>query len=220
VPSATKEDYLKQIFLAEDDLPGEPVSMGRVSQALAVSPGTSTAMVKALADDGYLEYRPRVGVSLTDRGRKTAVEMLRRHRILEVFLVDKLGLRWSEVHREAERLEHSISPLVLKALDAFLGHPTHDPHGAPIPNPAGKVERGRFLELSEIGCGAVCRVARVVGGEPEFLDYLSRCGIRPGAELKVERLSTLSGTVELVVLPSGEGVSLALPVARRILVES
>ena len=138
--SSTVEDYLKQIYLMQPTpSPAELVSMGKLATAMGVVPGTATSMIKALADSGLVQYEPRGGVRLTHGGEQLALHVLRRHRLVELFLVKVLGLDWSEVHAEAEELEHAVSDKVLNKIDAYLGHPSVDPHGDPIPSAKGKV---------------------------------------------------------------------------------
>src|SRR5215203_2297151 len=132
MPTSTVENYIKQIYLAQQQSPGELVSMGALAGAMNVVPGTATTMIKALADSGLVDYEPRGGTRLTRGGEQLALHVLRRHRLVELFLVRVLGMDWSEVHAEAEELEHAISDKVLDRIDAFLGHPETDPHGDPI----------------------------------------------------------------------------------------
>ena len=153
MPSATVEDYIKHIYLvSEKRTSGDvaDVAMGQVAEALGVVPGTATTMVKALSDAGLVEYEPRVGVQLTEPGRKLALHVLRRHRLIEQFLVEVLGFDWSEVHEEAEQMEHVVSDLLLERIDRYLGHPTEDPHGDPIPSAAGELIHGQVETLSLI----------------------------------------------------------------------
>src|SRR6187397_1637357 len=143
MPSSTVENYLKQIYLEQQLAPDELVSMGKLATSMGVVPGTATSMIKALADSGLVSYEPRTGVKLTRGGEQLALHVLRRHRLVELFLVKTLGLDWSEVHAEAEELEHAISDKVLDKIDALLGHPTVDPHGDPIPTAEGKLPKVR-----------------------------------------------------------------------------
>ena len=140
MPSITVENYLKQLYLEQQNKPDELVSMGKLATAMNVVPGTATTMVKALADSGLVEYEPRGGVRLTRGGEQLALHVLRRHRLVELFLVKVLGLDWSEVHPEAEELEHAISEKVLEKIDTLLGNPSVDPHGDPIPSPKRSCE--------------------------------------------------------------------------------
>ena len=185
MPSATVEDYIKQIYLVAEASGKDEVAMGRVAEALSVVPGTATTMVKALADAGLADYAPRVGVRLTDQGRVLALHVLRRHRLIEQFLVEVLGFDWSEVHEEAEQLEHVISDLLLERIDKLLGHPTVDPHGDPIPSAAGEVPGGSFDTLLECQVGAWLWVARISDQDTNFLQYIAQSGLNPGARLKV-----------------------------------
>src|SRR5215813_10975620 len=147
MPSITVENYLKQIYLEQQQTTDELVPMGRLATAMGVVPGTATSMIKALADSGLVVYEPRTGARLTKGGEQLALHVLRRHRLLELFLVKVLGLNWSEVHTEAEELEHAISDKVLDRIDALLGHPSVDPHGDPIPTAKGKVSEERYQPL-------------------------------------------------------------------------
>src|SRR2546421_11449826 len=138
--SVTVENYLKQLYLEQQRAAdGELVAMGRVASAMGVVPGTATTMVKALADSGLVAYEPRGGVKLTRGGEQLALHVLRRHRLVELFLVKVLDLDWSEVHEEADNLEHAISDKVLEKIDGYLGRPSVDPHGDPIPVAKGKL---------------------------------------------------------------------------------
>src|SRR5437016_11098821 len=141
LPSSTVENYLKAIYQGQATLPAGSrlVSMGFVATALGVTPGTATTMVKALAESGLAEYEPYSGVRLTAAGEKLAALVLRRHRLVELFLVQVMGMSWDEVHDEAEQLEHVVSDRLIERIDAMLGRPTHDPHGDPIPDPHGAI---------------------------------------------------------------------------------
>src|SRR5262249_29955523 len=139
LPSSTVENYLKAIHLGQSELPaGERlVPMGHVATALGVTPGTATTMVKALAESGLAEYEPYSGVRLSSAGERLAGLVLRRHRLVELFLVQVMGMSWDEVHEEAEQLEHVVSERLIERIDRMLGRPTHDPHGDPIPTADG-----------------------------------------------------------------------------------
>ena len=139
LPSHTVENYLKAIFQAQMALlPSEQlVPMGQLASALGVVPGTATTMVKALAESGLVRYEPYAGVRLTAAGEKLAALVLRRHRLIELFLVQVMGMSWTEVHDEAEHLEHAVSDRLIDRIDEMLGRPSVDPHGDPIPGPEG-----------------------------------------------------------------------------------
>src|SRR6266480_5813457 len=141
LPSSTVENYLKAIYQGQSTLPAGQrlLPMGHVASAVSVAPGTATTMVKALAESGLAEYEPYTGVRLTKAGEKLAGLVLRRHRLVELFLVQVMGMSWAEVHDEAEQLEHVVSERLIERIDEMLGRPTHDPHGDPIPTPDGAI---------------------------------------------------------------------------------
>jgi DtxR family Mn-dependent transcriptional regulator len=214
--TSTVEDYLKAIYLEQAD-PAELVPMGKLAAAMQVTPGTATSMVKALADSGLVVYEPRGGVKLTRGGEQLALHVLRRHRLVELFLVQVLGLDWSEVHAEAEELEHSISDKVLEKIDLLLGHPSVDPHGDPIPTSRGKVAALNTRRLIEATPGQALRVARVLDQNPEFLRFIERSGLRPGTELTIDKLDLLADAVS--VQPTGKPtLTLGTSAAGKILV--
>src|SRR3954468_24999268 len=153
MPSSTVENYLKTLYAEQQAAGGALVSMGAVAAAMNVAPGTATAMVKALADAGLADYEPRGGVRLSAKGEKLALHVLRRHRLVELFLVEVLGLDWSEVDAEAEELEHAISDKVLAKIDALLEYPKVDPHGDPIPTSQGKLPHRALMSLAECDLG-------------------------------------------------------------------
>src|SRR5215212_11480193 len=162
MPSSTVENYLKTLYSQQQHAGGGLVSMGAVAAAMKVAPGTATAMVKTLADAGLVDYEPRGGVRLSGKGEKLALHVLRRHRLVELFLVEFLGLDWSEVDQEAEELEHAISDKVLNRIDELLQHPKVDPHGDPIPSARGKIARRASTNLADCAVGEPMRVARVM----------------------------------------------------------
>lgn len=218
MPSATVEDYIKQIFLEDLRREDDYVPMGQIAQSLSVVPGTATAMVKSLAEADLVDYQPRRGVSLTSEGRNLALKMLRRHRIIEVFLVNTLGLSWGEVHDEAERLEHALSDRVLEKLDAFLGHPQTDPHGSPIPRTDGSYTNPPLHNLTECLVGIPLRLARVTSQQADFLDFLEARALMPGARVVIRECSEVAGTLTIEV-ESGETVALSLAAAKHIFAE-
>lgn len=184
--SRTVEDYLKQLYLLQQQSPEHLVAMGKLAALMGVVPGTATSMVKTLADSGLVSYEPRGGVRLTAGGEQLALHVLRRHRLVELFLVKVLNLDWSMVHEEAEELEHAISDRVLERIDQVLGHPSVDPHGDPIPTSKGLVPDATLHSLADAPAGEALRVARVIDQEPEFLQFVERCGLTPGITLTVE----------------------------------
>jgi len=219
MPSSTVEDYLKQIYLEQQHAPDELVSMGKLASAMGVVPGTATTMIKTLADSGLVIYEPRTGTKLTPGGRQLALHVLRRHRLIELFLVKVLGLDWSEVHAEAEHLEHAISDKVLERLDALLGNPSVDPHGDPIPTAKGKLTHLRLDSLADCEVGKPLRVSRVTDQEPQFLQFVERCGLMPGVNVTVEKRESYADSVT-VCPQSKSSVTLGTSAAEKILVES
>ena len=186
--SSTVENYLKEIYLGVSRLPpGEPLlPMGQLAVALRVAPGTATTMVKALAESGLVEYEPYNGVRLTAAGTKLAATVLRRHRLVELFLVQVMGMRWDEVHDDAEHLEHVVSDRLLDRIDEMLGHPDTDPHGDPIPGKEGTIFERHLETLLTCPVGTPVVVARVTDQDPVFLRFVERNGLKPGELVEVE----------------------------------
>ena len=187
-PSSTVENYLKAIYMAQsDESDGKRlVPMGRLAHLLGVVPGTATTMVKALAESGLVTYEPYAGVRLTAAGQKLAALVLRRHRLMELFLVQVLGMNWDEVHDEAERLEHAASDRVIDRIDAMLGRPSADPHGDPIPDPEGTVAAQEYHTLLTCPVGAPVVMMRVTDQDAEFLRFLESSDLKPGQTVRVE----------------------------------
>ncbi len=185
MPSVTVENYVKQIYLEQQRTRDHLVSMGRLAEAMRVTPGTATSMIKALADSGLVRYVRRTGVRLTAGGEQLALHVLRRHRLLEQFLVQVVGLDWSEVHSEAEELEHVVSEKLLSRIDALLGHPRFDPHGDPIPSAGGQLPEQTSSDLAHAASGHPLRVARILDQDPDFLRFAEKRGLRPGARVEV-----------------------------------
>lgn len=218
MPTSTVEDYLKRIYLEQDRNHGAVVSPGRIAQALGVAPGTVTAMMKTLTDSGLVTYEPYAGVRLTMAGRKLAAHVLRRHRLVELFLVRIMGMDWSEVHLEAEVLEHAISDRLLERMDEMLGQPSVDPHGDPIPTAAGQVPDVERESLRTCPVGEPLRVARVTDQRAEFLQLLERHRLKPGRPLQVLSRDDLTETVEIEP-DAGHPLQLGFRAAGRVLVE-
>jgi DtxR family Mn-dependent transcriptional regulator len=215
--TSTVENYLKHVLLlsegAEDLIP-----MGALAEALAVVPGTVTTMVKALADAGLVEHRPRHGVRLTAGGRRVALSVLRKHRLVETFLVNVLKMDWAAVHAEAEQLEHAISDEVLDRLDALLGHPTTDPHGDPIPSRQGKLNSQVYPTLATCVLDKPLRIVRVTDQSAEFLQFAEQNGLQPGTGLRVADRNLVAGLITLKQT-GARPLVVSLAAAGRILVE-
>lgn len=198
MPTSTVEDYLKAILLEELRSKGDGlVTMGQIASALEVAPGTVTAMVKALEKRGLVAYEPYSGVRLSESGRLEATHVLRRHRLIELFLVEILGLDWSEVHDEAELLEHAMSDRLVDRIDALLGHPKVDPHGDPIPDGKGRLQQAELVELSQSPVGRTVTIARVSHQEEKFLRFVEKHGLRPGARVKLVSNDEMADAVTL-----------------------
>jgi DtxR family Mn-dependent transcriptional regulator len=171
--------------------------MGRIARSLDVVPGTATTMVKSLSVSGLFDYEPRKGVRLTSAGKELAIHVLRRHRLIELFLVKTLGLDWSQIHLEAERLEHAISDTVLDRIDQLLGHPVVDPHGDPIPTANGSLDEGPATTLMDCAIDASVRIARIADQDPEFLQFVENSGLKPGVRLRVNQRNRAANAVTL-----------------------
>jgi DtxR family Mn-dependent transcriptional regulator len=201
MPSLTVENYLKAILQIELQTGRSCVSGGQLAIALGVSPGTVTSMQKNLAEARLADYRPYEGVSLTESGRRVALRMLRRHRLIELFLVQTLNLTWDQVHSEAENMEHAVSDFLIDRIDEFLGHPEHDPHGDPIPAANGELRGAAGSTLRLVSCEPhmQVRVTRVTHQDAEFLRYLSDTGIELGAAVVVIANQSAAGTIEVEI---------------------
>jgi DtxR family Mn-dependent transcriptional regulator len=213
----TVENYLKHLLLLSEGVEGL-VPMGALADSLTVVPGTATTMVKALADDGLVDHRPRQGVRLTTEGRRVALNVLRKHRLVETFLVNVLKMDWAKVHVEAEQLEHAISDEVLDRLDALLGHPATDPHGDPIPSRHGKIDAQVYATLATCVVDKPLRIVRVTEQSLEFLQFAEQNGLTPGANVRVAVRNLASGLVELKK-PAARPCALSVAAAGKILVE-
>ena len=216
--TSTVEDYLKCIFLEQERHPGELVSPGRIGSALEVAPGTVTSMMKTLTESGLVLYEPYSGVKLTDAGLKLAAHVLRRHRLVELFLVRVMGMDWSEVHHEAEVLEHVVSERLLERMDEMLDYPSVDPHGDPIPTATGqlsRVERDNLLTCPE---AVPLKVARVLDQRTDFLQLLERHQLKPGKGLQVKSRDELTEMV-LIQVEGEEPLRLGFRAAGRVMVE-
>jgi DtxR family Mn-dependent transcriptional regulator len=187
------QDYLKAIYALESA--GERVTTSALAARMGVSAPSATAMTKRLAELGLVERSPYRGVALTEEGSRGALEVLRHHRLLERYLMDRLGLSLDEVHAEADRLEHALSEELEARIDAELGFPTHDPHGDPIPDRDLRVESGRGRTLVDLESGERAAVSRVPDGDPELLRYLSELGLVPGAGVELVSQAPFGGPV-------------------------
>jgi len=219
LPSSTVENYLKAIYLGQSALTdGERlVSMGYVATALGVTPGTATTMVKALSDSGLAEYEPYSGVRLTSAGERLAGLVIRRHRLVEAFLVQVMGMSWAEVHEEAEQLEHAVSDRLIDRIDAMLGRPAHDPHGDPIPDPEGVLTPQHLDNLLTCPMGTPLKVTRIADQDPAFLHFIEENDLKPGQPVQVDTRDTAADSV---LLRSGDRrLTIGTRAASKLLVE-
>src|SRR5438874_1785424 len=188
LPSSTVENYLKAIYQGQSSLARDQrlVPMGHVASSLGVTAGTATTMVKALAESGLAEYEPYSGVRLTPAGERLAGLVLRRHRLVELFLVQVMGMSWDEVHDEAEQLEHVVSERLIERIDDMLGRPTRDPHGDPIPNPDGAIATRHLDNLLTCPLGTPLTVTRIADQDPAFMRFIEKNDLKPGQPIQVE----------------------------------
>ncbi len=217
LPSQTVENYLKTIFLAQTANPASDglVPMGQIAGALGVVPGTATTMMKALSESGLVRYEPYMGVRLTPAGEKLAGLVLRRHRLIELFLVKVLNMSWAEVHDEAERLEHAVSESLIDRIDEMLGRPAVDPHGDPIPSAEGRVPQLDYVDLLSAPLNASMVVTRVIDQDPEFLRFVEQQRLMPGQAVVVEHRDSASDSVRLLV--AGQPVTIGSRAASKVL---
>jgi len=218
MPSSTVEDYLKHIYLQKKRSKDDLVAMGQLATAMRVAPGTATAMIKTLAESNLVYYEPRGGAKLTSNGQRLALNVLRRHRLVELFLVKVLGLDWSEVHQEAECLEHAISEKVLAKMDEILDYPSVDPHGDPIPTAKGKLIPKRSVSLASCCAHQPMRVARVIDQDPGFLRFVDRAGLTPGTQVTIQNANADADAI--TVQPTAHPIiTIGNSAAEKILVE-
>lgn len=212
------QDYLKTIWTAQE-WSHEKVSTKLLAERIGVSPSTASESIRKLADQGLVNHEKYGAVTLTDEGRRAALHMVRRHRLMETFLVNELGYSWDEVHDEAEVLEHAVSDLMLDRIDAKLGHPTRDPHGDPIPAADGRVPTPPARQLSECENGDAGTVARISDADPEMLRYFDSVGISLDSRLRVLARRDFAGLIS-VAIEGAEGgdatVDLGSPAAEAI----
>lgn len=214
--SLTIENYVKAIYKLGGPQGDRSAATGAVAEELRVSPGTVTSMLKTLSEGGLAEYVPYEGARLTEQGKVLALRVVRRHRLIELFLVQTLGLSWDEVHEEAENMEHAVSDLLIDRIDAFLGRPAHDPHGDPIPKADGTVAAPNGRALSELVAGDKFKLVRVTDQSADFLRYLNDLGLQIGSEGELLSSRREAGVVTFQV--RGEKTTVARAVADKLLV--
>jgi DtxR family transcriptional regulator, Mn-dependent transcriptional regulator len=209
------EDYLKTIFsLAESE---SPVSTSRIAEARQVKPASVTSMLRRLADLNLVNYEKHYGVTLTESGEKIALEVLRHHRLLELYLMEALGFSWDEVHEQADLLEHVISEKLEERIAAALGHPTLDPHGDPIPAKDGSMVLQETQPLAALSVGDERLVTRIVDdANGDMLRHLADLGLMPGALVRVTAVAPFDGPMTIEV--GGQAQLVGPKVARSVLV--
>lgn len=191
------EDYLKAIYELERG--DAPAGTNALAERLGIAAASVSGMLQRLARLGLVKTERYRGSRLTEPGRAVALQLIRRHRIIESYLVTRLGFAWDDVHHEAEQLEHAASPELIERMAKVLGNPTADPHGAPIPTAEGRVDERRFESIAALEPGAGARVARMSDRDPKLLRYLAGRGIRPGARIRIEAKEPFDGPIVLTV---------------------
>jgi DtxR family transcriptional regulator, Mn-dependent transcriptional regulator len=213
--SRSVEDYLKAIYSLSET--GEPASTSSIAGILDIQPASVSGMIKRLAEWGFVEHAPYRGVKLTASGTREALRIIRRHRVLETYLSQRLGYSWDDVHEEAERLEHAASDELIDRMAAAMENPRHDPHGAPIPSSSGEVEVRNHPTLAEVDAGETARIRAVRDEDPERLRYMEARGLMPGVILVLEARAPFSGPITIRV-GGDEGTlqTIGFDLARRI----
>ena len=192
--SKSRQDYLKAILSLE--LKGNKISTSSISEKLSTKPASVTGMFKVLSDLGLIEYQPYQGASLTKTGRGEAVSLMRKHRLWETFMVENLGFGWDEVHEVAEQLEHVESKELIDKLDSYMGYPSFDPHGDPIPDKEGKMtDRRKLVQVHSLKKGDVGCIQGVLGSSDTFLRHLGELGIRLGLVFTVKKVFEYDGNL-------------------------
>jgi DtxR family Mn-dependent transcriptional regulator len=187
-------DYLKAVWSISGE---DPASTNAIAEALGVSPASVSSMLAKVSEMGLVDYERYRGADLTPRGRREALRLLRRHRLLETFMIERLNYAWDEVHEEAEAIEHAISDRFAERLGELLGHPTHDPHGDPIPSADGTLPDTPNTPLAQLEIGETLVVARLMTQSSDVLAYLAKLGIGPGCRLTVTAREPLGGLVHV-----------------------
>ena len=191
------EDYLKAIYQLSPE--GRTASTSEIANLLALSAPSVTGMVKRLSEHGLLEHIPYRGVQLTEEGRRAALRMVRRHRLIEAYLVEFLGYSWDTVHEEAERLEHAVSDTMIERMAGALGNPSADPHGDPIPAADGSIHEPACIALSDVPVGETVEISRVHESQPDRLRYIASLGLKPGVQVTVVDRQPIDDLVTITV---------------------
>jgi DtxR family Mn-dependent transcriptional regulator len=211
----TVENYVKAIYQILAETAQATASNGDIARKLGVAPGTVTSMLQTLDGANLVHYQTHKGASLTDAGRTLALRVLRRHRLMELFLVKTLGMTWAEVHEEAEHLEHAVSDGLIDRIDAYLGFPDRDPHGDPIPDREGTMADCDSIPLRDCAADTRFQLLRVLDQSPEFLRYLTQSGLELGAEGRVLENEEQAGAL-VVDAPTGRRLVLGRDAADKL----
>jgi DtxR family Mn-dependent transcriptional regulator len=215
--SFTEENYLKAIYKLQEQH-GSGINTNSIALSIQTKAASVTDMVKKLSEKKLLEYEKYKGVSLTNLGKKVAVETVRKHRLWETFLSQKLNFSWDEVHDIAEQLEHIQSQELIDKLDEFLGFPTHDPHGDPIPGKDGEVKQSNFVLMSDINIKEKGIISGVVNHSALFLQHLEKNGLTLGKKVEILERSAFDQSTQ-ILLDSEYKVQLSFEVIRNILIK-
>ncbi len=210
------EDYLKTIYSMGRD--GDTVTPSMLAENFSVSPAAVTKMVKRLRSLKLVNYSRATGLALTKSGEKIALEILRHHRLIELYLQKALGYSWDQVHDEAERLEHVISEVFEEKIDEFLGHPTHDPHGDPIPSKDGALPDQSILPIMAMQPGEASQVQRVDDSDASMLQYMDVVGLVPGAKVQMMKEEPYGGSIHLKI--NGAECAIGRDLASNVFVQS
>ncbi|WP_229201255.1 metal-dependent transcriptional regulator [Arcticibacterium luteifluviistationis] len=213
--SFTEENYLKSIYHLSEQKNGESVSTNELAEVTQTRAASVTDMVKKLAEKGFINYKKYQGVNLTDNGKQIALRVIRKHRLWEVFLVEKLGFKWDEIHDLAEQLEHIKSTELTDRLDNFLGFPKFDPHGDPIPDEEGNLPISQTHKLSEVEKGKQLIIMGVSEDSAPFLQHLDKLGLKLGLKIQVIEVSDFDKSLEIEI-ESGQALRISAEVSKNI----
>lgn len=211
----TEENYLKVIY-HQSNAGEHEVSTNAIAEVIDTKPASVSDMIRKLSVKGVVDYQKYKGVQISKTGKKMALEVIRKHRLWEVFLVEKLGFNWDEVHDIAEQLEHIKSPLLIKRLDKFLGHPTMDPHGDPIPDENGEIKMSPQVSLAEFELESEGIVVKVPDGDPSLLRHLDRIKMRLGSHVKLKDRVAFDNSV-LIEIDGANEVYISAEISKNIM---
>ena len=212
----TEENYLKAVYKLSEE--NEVVTTNQLAASLNTKPASVTDMLKKLSDKKLIDYTPYYGVSLTPAGKKIAVDVVRRHRLWEYFLVDKLNFKWDEVHDMAEELEHISSTELIDRLDQYMEYPAYDPHGDPIPDKNGRIKKNEFKPISSLAVDESGIISGIREHSPSFLQYLEKMNLLLGNKITVIDILAFDQSVVLIVNGNDNNISISKDAAKKILV--